>query len=58
MPGDVPPARVFFYKLSSLVKGILLPILVHLVWARLCFMPILVDFSQGTVMLFANFSRF
>ena len=40
VPGDVPPARVYFFKLSSLAKGILLPILVHLVWARVCFLAI------------------
>ena len=36
----VPPARVYFFKLSSPAKGILLPILVHLVWARVCFLAI------------------
>ena len=46
-PGDVPPARVYFFKIFSLAKGILLPILVHLVWARVCFLAILVDFSLG-----------
>ena len=54
VPGDVPPARVYFFKLSSLAKGILfanfspfslakgilLPTLVHLVWARVCFLEI------------------
>ena len=53
--GDVPPARVYFFKLLSLAKGILLPILVHLVWARVCFLAILVDFSLGKGMLFGNF---
>ena len=39
-PGDVPPARVYFFELSSLVKGILLPVLINLVWARVCFLEI------------------
>ena len=38
--GDVPPARVYFFKLSSLAMGILLPIFVHLVLARVCFLVI------------------
>ena len=43
-PGDVPPARVYFFKLSSLAKGIL--------FAN--FSP----FSLGKGMLFGNFRRF
>ena len=53
---DVPPARVCFFKLSSLAKGILFanfspfslakgilfPIFAHLVWARVYFLAILV----------------
>ena len=42
VPGDVPPARVCFFKPSSLAKGILLPIFAHLVWARVYFLAILV----------------
>ena len=56
VPGDVPPARVCFFKPSSLakgilfanfspfslVKGILLPIFAHLVWARVYVLEILV----------------
>ena len=30
VPGDVPPARVYFFKLSSLAKGIHFANLVHL----------------------------
>ena len=44
VPGDVPPARVYFFKLSSLAKGIR--------FAN--FSP----FSLGKGMLFGNFSRF
>ena len=44
VPGDVPPARAYFSKLSSLAKGIL--------FAN--FSP----FSLGKGMLFDNFSRF
>ena len=54
VPGDVPPARVYFFKLSSLAKGILLAILVHLVWARVCLLAVSVDFSLGKGMLFCN----
>ena len=49
VPGDVPPARVYFFKLSSIAKGIPFANLVHLVWARVCFLAILVDFSLGKV---------
>ena len=56
VPGDVPPTRECFFKPSSLAKGILfanfspfsrprvyfLPIFAHLVWARVCFLAILV----------------
>ena len=55
IPGDVPRARVYFFKLSSLAKGILLPILVHLVWARVCFLAVLVDFSLGKGTFFWQF---
>ena len=43
VPGDVPPTRIYFFKLSSLAKGIqyVLPILVHLI--------------LGKGMLFGNF---
>ena len=55
--GDVSPARVCFFKPSSLAKGILfanfspfslakgilLPIFAHLVWARVYFLAILVQ---------------
>ena len=44
VPGDVPSARVYFFKLSSLAKGIL--------FAN--FSP----FSLGKGMIFGNFSRF
>ena len=44
VPGDVPPARVYFFKLSSLAKGIR--------FAN--FSP----FTLGKGMLFGNFSRF
>ena len=44
VPGDVPPARVYFFKLSSLAKGIR--------FAN--FSP----FSLGKGMLLGNFSRF
>ena len=61
VPGDVPPARVYFFKLSSLAKCILLPILVHLVWARVCFLTISVkemsNFGNSCkeTQLFSNF---
>ena len=42
--GDVPPARVYFFKLSSLAKGIRFA----------SFSP----FSLGKGILFGNFSRF
>ena len=48
------PARVYFFKLSSLAKGIPFANLVHLVWARVCFLAILVDISLGKGMLFCN----
>ena len=44
VPGDVPPARVYFFKLSCLAKDIR--------FAK--FSPL----SVGTGMLFGNFSRF
>ena len=44
VPGDVPPARVYFFKLSSLAMGIL--------FAN--FSP----FGLGKGMLFVNFVRF
>ena len=44
VPGDVPPARVYFFKLSTLVKGIL--------FAN--FSP----FSLGKGMLYVNIVRF
>ena len=44
VPGDVPPAWVYFFKLSSLAKGIR--------FAN--FSP----FSLGKGMLFGKFSRF
>ena len=53
----MPPARVYFFKLSSLAKGTLLPILVHLVWPRECFLSMLVDFSLGKGMLFGNLGQ-
>ena len=43
VPGDVPPARVYFFQLFSLANGILL--------------PILVDFNPGKGMLFGNFGQ-
>ena len=49
VPGDVPPARVCFLKLFILAKGILLPILVHLVWARVCFFAILVQSKTSVI---------
>ena len=50
-------ARVYFFKLSSLAKGVLLAILVHLIWARICFLAILVNFSLIPVRssFFSNF---
>ena len=56
-PGDLPPARVYFFKPSSLAKGILFANFVHLVWARVSFLAILVDFSLGKGMLFGNFGQ-
>ena len=44
VPGDVLPARVYFFKLSGLAKGILFP----------NFRP----FSLGKGMLFVNVGRF
>ena len=44
VPGDVPPARVYFFGLPSLAKGILLAAF----W----------QFSLGKGMLFANFLQF
>ena len=44
VPGDVPPARVYFFKLSSLTKGIL--------FANSSL------FSMGKGMLFVNVGRF
>ena len=46
VPGDVPPALAYFFKLSSLAKGIPFANLVHLVWAR----------GQGYA-FFGNFSQ-
>ena len=57
VPGDVPPARVYFFKPSSLAKGILFANFVHLFWARVSFLAILVDFSLGKGMLFGNFGQ-
>ena len=57
VPGDVPPARVYFFKSSSLAKGILFANFVHLVLARVSFLAILVDFSLGKGMLFGNFGQ-
>ena len=34
VPGDVPPGRVYFFKLSRLAKGILFANFSHLNWAR------------------------
>ena len=53
----MPPASVYFFKLPSLVKGILFASLVHLVWARVCFLAILVDFSLSKGMLFGNYGQ-
>ena len=50
----MPPARVYLFKASSLAKGILFADFVHLVWARVSFLAILVDFSLGKGMLFGN----
>ena len=41
LPGDVPPARVYFFGL--------------LVWPRVYFLAILVELSLGKGMLFGNF---
>ena len=43
VPGDVPPARVYFFKLSSLAKGMLF----------INFSP----FSPGKDMLFGNLGQ-
>ena len=53
----MPPARVCFFKPSSLAKGILFANFVRLVWARVSFLAILVDFSLGKGMLFGNFGQ-
>ena len=52
--GDVPPARVYFFKFPSLAMVYFMAILVHLVslGKRVCFLAILVDFSLGKGMLF------
>ena len=44
VPGDVPPARVYLFKLSSLAKGI--------------FFANFSPFSLGKGMLFVNFEKF
>ena len=43
VPGDVPPGRVYFFKLFSLAKGILL--------------PIFCSFSLGSGIHFGNFGK-
>ena len=64
VPEDMPPARVYFLKLSSLAKGIFLPILVHLVWARVYLLAISVkemsnfgNSCQETQIFFKFWSR-
>ena len=43
LPGDLPPARVYFFGL--------------LVSPRVCFLAILVNFSLGNGMLIGNFGQ-
>ena len=42
VPGDVPPVRVCFSNVLVQPRVYFLPIFVHLVWARVCFLAILV----------------
>ena len=48
---------LYLFKPSSLAKGILFANFVHLVWARVSFLAILVDFSLGKGMRFGNFCQ-
>ena len=52
VPGDVPPARVYFFKLPSLAKGIRFANFSPF-RARVCFLAILVDFGLGKVCFLA-----
>ena len=57
VPGDVPPARVYFFKLSNLAKGTPFANFSHSVCARVCLLAISVEFSLGKGMLFGNFGQ-
>ena len=53
VPGDVPPARVYFFKLSSLAKGIRFSYFSPFSLAKVCFLAILIDFGLGKVCFLA-----
>ena len=51
------PQGFTFLNFLGYQKVYFLPILAHLVWTTVCFLPILVDFSLGKGMLFGDFSQ-
>ena len=57
VPGDVPPARVFFFKPSSLAKGILFANLSPLCLAKGILFANFRPFSLGKGIPFGNFGQ-
>ena len=57
VPGDVPPARVCFFKPSSLAKGILFPNFSPFSLAKGILFANFRPFSLGKGILFGNFGQ-
>ena len=57
VPGDVPPARVCFFKPSSLAKGILFANFSSFGLAKCILFANLRPFSLGKGILFGNFGQ-